>query len=105
MPSTTLSKGSSFLDKKNLRIMVKRLWFFDNAAPIPGVSSLKKKKRLKSTKLQSFKTIKSWYEIYNKKQMKVFFGVLKNNKFSKNWNAILLMESMYQSHFRKRAFT
>jgi hypothetical protein len=46
MPSTTFNKGSIFIDKKNLRIMVKRLWFFNTAAPIPGVSSLKKKKRL-----------------------------------------------------------
>jgi hypothetical protein len=50
MPSTTLSKGFRLHVKKNLRTMVKRLWFFDNAAPIPGVSSLKKKKRLNSTK-------------------------------------------------------
>jgi hypothetical protein len=85
--------------------MVKRLWFFDNAAPIPGVSSLKKKKRLYSTKLRAFKTIHSWYEIYNKKQMKTFFGIQKSSKFSNNWNAILLMESMFQRNFRKRAFT
>lgn len=49
-PSTKLSKGSRLGAKKNLHIMVKRLWFFDTAAPIPGVSSLKKKKRLNSIK-------------------------------------------------------
>lgn len=85
--------------------MVKRLWFFDTAAPIPGVSSLKKKKRLQSTKQRAFKTLQSWIEIYNKKQMKAFFGSRKNGRFSKNWNAVQLTESMYQSNFRKSAFT
>jgi hypothetical protein len=37
--------------------------------------------------------------------MKAFLRVQKKKKFSKNWNAILLMESMFQSNFRKRAFT
>jgi hypothetical protein len=46
MPSPAFHKNSSFQKQKNLRLMVKRLWFFDTAAPIPGVSSLKKKKRL-----------------------------------------------------------
>jgi hypothetical protein len=81
MPSTALQKNSSFQKQKNLRLMVKRLWFFDTAAPIPGVSSLKKKKRLYSTKLRRFKTIHSWYQIYNKKQMKAFFGIQKNGSF------------------------
>nr|AAF72050.1 orf345 [Tetradesmus obliquus] len=105
MPSPMFHKGKSLLDKKNLRLMVKRLWFFDTAAPIPGVSSLKKKKRLLSTKLRAFKTLQSWIEIYNKKQMKAFFGSRKNGRFSKNWNAVQLTESMYQSNFRKSAFT
>jgi hypothetical protein len=46
MPFATLHKSSNLPVQKNLRMMVKRLWFFDTAAPIPGVSSLKKKKRL-----------------------------------------------------------
>eukprot|EP00882_Tetradesmus_deserticola_P000166 GHRQ01000188.1.p1 GENE.GHRQ01000188.1~~GHRQ01000188.1.p1 ORF type:complete len:201 (+),score=23.82 GHRQ01000188.1:510-1112(+) len=105
MCSTALFKGSKFRVKKNLRIMVKRLWFFDKAAPIPGVSSLKKKKRLLSTKYRAFKNIQRLYEIYNKKKIKAFFRLQKKREFSKNWAAILLMESMYQRSFKKRAFT
>ena len=88
--------------------MVKRQWFFDKAAPIPGVSTLKKKKTLQSTKLRAFKNIQRMYELYNKKQLKAFFGLgLQQKEISnnKNWAAILLLESMYQSNFRKRAFT
>lgn len=86
--------------KKVLRRMVKRWWFFNTAAPIPGVTSLKKRKRLQSTKLRAFKTIQSWLGIYNKKQMKALFGMQKST-----WKAILMMESIFQSCFRKRAFT
>jgi len=56
--------------------------------------------------LRAFKNIQRMYELYNKKQLKAFFGLQQKQKeFSKNWAAILLLESMYQSNFRKRAFT
>jgi hypothetical protein len=37
--------------------------------------------------------------------MRALFGKGKNGNFMKNWAAIQLTESMYQSNFRKRAFT
>lgn len=91
--------------KKALSLIVKRLWFFDTAAPIPGVSSLKKRKTLYRSKLRAYKTIQSWQGILSKKQMKTFFGVPKMQNFSKSWTTIMLMESMYQSCLRKSAFT
>lgn len=74
----------------------KRLWFLDTAAPIPGVGFIKKRKWLQSTKQRAFKTIQSWLGIYNKKQMKF----LANSSA----NMFCIIESMFQSSFRKRAF-
>lgn len=91
--------------KQALSLIVKRQWFFDNAAPIPGVSSLKKRKTLLSSKQRAFKTIKSLLAIMNKKQMKAFFGVQETLHFSKPWAAITMMESMHQSALRKSAFS
>lgn len=80
----------------------KRLWFLNNAAPIPGVSSLKKRKRLRRKKLYSFQTFQSWLQVYNKKQTKTFFGMQKNQNL---WNTFCTMESLYQSTYRKSLFT
>ena len=78
--------------KKVVRRSTKRLWFFDTAAPIPGVRSLKKRKTLFSNKQRAFKTIQSWLAVFNKKQIKSFLG------------ALLTMESQLASSFRKSAF-
>ena len=45
---------------------------FDNAAPIPGVSFVKKRKMLKKKESLAFKNIQTWLGIYSKKQTKAF---------------------------------
>ncbi len=104
-PKLVVRHQSSLDTKTSLSLIVKRQWFFDTAAPIPGVSFLKKRKRLQSSKQRAFKTIQSMLQIQNKKQMKSFFGAQKSIHFSKTWAAIVMMESMYQNTLCKRAFS
>lgn len=80
--------------KKALCLIQKRYWFYDNAAPIPGVSFVKKRKMLQKKEMMAFKNIVSWLGIYSKKQIKAL-------AFSKNWNTFLVIESMLQSNIRK----
>lgn len=87
--------------KKALCLIQKRYWFFDNAAPIPGVSFLKKRKMLQKKEMMAFKNIQNWLGIYSKKQMKTIF----NQKISKNWYTLLIIESMLQSSIRKGFLT
>lgn len=79
----------------------KRYWFFNNAAPIPGVSFLKKRKMLKKKEMMAFKNIQNWLGIYSKKQIKA----LLQYKRGKNWNTFLMIESMLQSNIRKGFIT
>lgn len=81
--------------KKALCLIQKRYWFYDNAAPIPGVSFVKKRKMLQKKEMMAFKNIVSWLGIYSKKQIKAL------QAFSKNWNTFLVIESMLQSNIRK----
>lgn len=81
--------------KKALCLIQKRYWFYDNAAPIPGVSFVKKRKMLQKKEMMAFKNIVSWLGIYSKKQIKTLQAI------SKNWNTFLVIESMLQSNIRK----
>lgn len=72
-----------------------RYWFFDNAAPIPGVSFVTKRKMLWKKENKKFMDIFSMLGIYSKKQMKALFS------FSKNWNSFMVIESMLKSNIRK----
>lgn len=90
--------------KKRLSLYMKPFWFFDKAAPIPGVSFLKKAKVQYNTKQRAYKKFQSWLEILNKKQMIVVFNFQKKQNLSKNWNAIMQMDSLFQSVLRKTAF-
>lgn len=93
--------------KKAQNQITKRFWFFDTAAPIPGVSSLKKRKILFRAKQRASQTIQSWLQILTKKQMKKFFRTfpIQKMKMSQKWTPFMQMDSMYQSVFRKTAFT
>lgn len=90
--------------KKAFSLFYKSFWFLDKAAPIPGVSFLKKAKILYSTKQRDSKILNSWFEILTKKQLKVFLNIQKKQTISKNWRVIEQMDSLYQSVQRKTAF-
>lgn len=91
-------------NKKAHGLYYKPFWFFDKAAPIPGVSFLKKAKILYSKKSYAYKKFQSMLEIYNKKQIMNLFSSVKKNNVSKNWNAIMLMDSLFLNVFRKTGF-
>lgn len=96
--------NTEFTNKKALSLIAKPFWFFDKAVPIQGASFAKKAKRLYMAKMYAYKTIESWLQIFNKKQIKVFLNVQKKQNLPKHWNAIILMESLYSSILRKTAF-
>jgi len=54
--------------------------------------------------LSAYKILKSWLGTLNKKQRITLFNVQKKQNFSKNWNTILLIESLYESIPRKISF-
>lgn len=90
--------------KKVYNLLSKPYWFFNTAAPIPGVASLKKRKALYQIKQNGYKILKAWLSILNKKQIKNLFFTRTTPSMSTSWTAILQMESMYQSFVRKNSF-
>lgn len=95
---------SGVSSKKAHGLYSKNFWFFDKAAPIPGVSFLKKAKVLYSLKQCAYKKFQSMLAIQNKKQIVNLFNIVKKKNLSKNWNAIMQMDSLYNSVQRKTAF-
>jgi hypothetical protein len=61
------------------------MWFFDTAAPIPGVSFLKKQKKFYREKMYAYKTLRNSLCIFNKKQRTNFLNSLQKSSLPKNW--------------------
>jgi hypothetical protein len=68
------------------------MWFFDTAAPIPGVSFLKKQKKFYREKMYAYKTWRNSLCIFNKKQRTNFLNshcstgrADQKNSLPKNW--------------------
>jgi hypothetical protein len=78
--------------KKALCVIQKRYWFYDNAAPIPGVSFVKKRKALYKKENMSYK---NFLAMFSKKQMKALL-----TKASGGYG-ILAFENLPQSIFSK----
>jgi len=100
----SLNSKKGLHNKKGLCLIVKPFWFLNKAIPIPGISFLKKANVWFMRKLSAYKIVKSWLGTINKKQRIALFNIQKKQNLSKNWNTILLMESLYESIPRKIAF-
>jgi hypothetical protein len=82
--------------KKNSTVKVlkgKTLWFFEKAAPIPGISSLKKQKKFYSEKRNAYKTFRRRLLGYNKKTFQSLFEKIQKNRkktfVPKNWGSFV----------------
>ena len=79
-----------------------KMWFFVTAAPIPGVSFLKKQKKFYREKMYAYKTFRNYLCIFKKKQRTKFLN--SHRFFPKNWASFALMDSVFRRSLRKAGF-
>lgn len=109
----SMNRKKEFLEKKHSRetllkqksILRNRMWFFDTAAPIPGVSFLKKQKKFYREKMYAYKTLRNSLCIFNKKQRINFLNSSRfadqKNSLPKNWASFVQTESIMRRSLRK----
>lgn len=109
-PSKFLRRKQTSMNKslkKYKTLKENRMWFFDTAAPIPGISFLKKQKKFYRRKQNAYKNLQRFLCIFNKKQRKNLFRAVNKQKktqfLPKNWAALMQIESLYQTSLRKTA--
>lgn len=84
----------------------KTMWFFEKAAPIPGVSSLKKHKKFYTEKRNAYKTFRRRLLGENKKTfLTLFENIQKNRKktfLPKTWGPFVWRNSLFGTSLQKR---
>ena len=89
-------------------ITPKKMWFFHTAAPIPGVSFLKKQKKVFAEKQNALKFFQTFLGISTKKRTTRIFSTAtltqKKTNFSKNWRLFVWLDSFLHRSLRKTGF-
>lgn len=100
--NTNFKKYKLYFNKKN--------WIFEKAAPIPGGNQklstgfVKKHKKFYKNTFQAYKVFKT-YQAFNKKAMnKQYRKTNRDIRNSMDFSALMLMDSLFNSSMRKRAF-
>lgn len=83
-------KNSSFQTFENMKKSgTNRMWFFQTAAPIPGVSFLKKSKKFQTENVLAFRVFHTFFPCFQKKQrIQRVLNISENHKkrnLPKNW--------------------
>lgn len=103
------TKKNSFQTLENQKKRkTNRFWFFQTAAPIPGVSFSKKKKNFTRDNVLSFGVFRRFFASFQKKQrIQRLLSLSKNHKkrkTPKNWRFLVLRNSLNSRTLRQAIF-
>lgn len=102
-------KNASFQTLENQKKRkTNRLWFFQTAAPIPGVSFLKKSRKFSRENLLAFRVFRTFFSRFQKKQrIQRVLNISKNHKKRnrpKSWAFLMQRNSQKSRTFRQAIF-